>query len=188
MTPRAPVPLWRRWLMWPAVALAVLNLGTLAAYTLPRRHQEKTVAERARALREEVEKERKANEGIRLQAQAVGVNVRDMKRFLTKVVGGREGLSVVLEDLEKTARDQGLEPGRRSYHRSELHVLPLVRFDVTLPISGSYKQLMGFLDALERSPRFVIVDEVRYQDREGGAPDLNVSISAYFAREGENAD
>jgi Tfp pilus assembly protein PilO len=183
-----PRPFWRRWLMWPALGLMVLNLGTLVAYTLPRRLQERTIVERARTLREEVERERKVNEGLRLQAQAVGANLRDMKRFLKQVVAGREGLSVVLEELEHTAQEQGLQPGRRAYHRNELDRLPLVRFEVTLPLSGSYKQLMGFLDALERSPRFVIVDKVSYKDKDGGAPDLDVTLSAYFARDVERGD
>lgn len=186
MSLQAPRPFWRRWLMWPALGLLALNLATFSAYTLPRRLQERTMAERAQTLREEVERERRVNDGLRLQAQAVGANVRDMQRFLKQVVASREGLSVILEELERTAEEQGLRPERRDYQREELDRLPLVRFEVTFPVSGSYTQLMGFLDALERSPRFVIVDKIKYQDREGGAPDMNVILSAYFAKGAEN--
>jgi Tfp pilus assembly protein PilO len=186
VSPQAPRPFWRRWLMWPALALLATNLATFFSYTLPRRLQERTLVERAAVLREEVQRERRVNEGLRLQAQAVGANIQDMQRFLKQVVAGREGLSVILEELESTAREQGLRPERRTYRREELDKLPLVRFEVTLPVSGTYAQLMGFLDALERSPRFVIVDKVKYQDREGGAPDMNVTLSAYFAKSVEN--
>lgn len=186
MSPQAPRPFWRRWLLWPALGLLGLNLAAFATYTLPRRLQERTLVERAAILREEVQRERQVNEGLRLQAQAVGANLQDMQRFLKKVVAVREGLSVVLEELEQTAREQGLRPERRAYSREELDRLPLIRFEVSLPVSGSYKELMGFLDALERSPRFVIVEKVRYQDKEGGSPDMNVTLSAYLAKGAEN--
>lgn len=186
MIRQAPAPLWRRWLMWPALILFVANVGAFLGYTLPRRLQERTLAERARALRDEVERERRVNDGLRLQVQAVGANMQDMRRFLKQIVAGREGLSVVLEELEQTAREQGLQPERRSYHREELDRLPLVRFQVTFPVKGSYSQLMSFLDALERSPRFVTVDKLSYQVKEESAPDMSIILSAYFAKGVEN--
>jgi Tfp pilus assembly protein PilO len=168
------------------VGLLVLNLGTLLAYTLPRRLQERSLAEQAVTLREEVARERRVNEGLRQQALVIGANTQDMNRFLKQVVAGRDSLSTVLEELERTAREAGLRTDRRSYNRDEIEMLSLVRFEVRLPLSGSYRQLMTFLDALERSPRFVTVDRVKYQDREGGAPDLSVTVSAYFAKGVEN--
>jgi Tfp pilus assembly protein PilO len=169
------------------VGLLVLNLGTLGGYTLPRRLAERTLAERAVALREEVARERALAEGLRRQTLVVGANARDMQRFLTQVVAGRGDLSAVLEELEGTARDLGLRPERRTYDRDELRKLPLVRFEVKLPLAGSYQQLMGFLDAMERSPRFATVDRVRFQDREGGSPGLDLTVSAYFAKASEHA-
>lgn len=187
MTPRpGPRPFWRRWLLWPVVGLLGLNLATLLAHTLPRRLQERTLAAQAVTLREEVARERGVNEGLRQQAQVIGVNTRDMHRFLKQVVAGRDSLSTVLEELESTAHEVGLRTKQRSYSREEVDKLALVRFQVTLPLSGSYRQLMDFLDALERSSRFVTIDKVKYQDREGGAPDLNVIVSAYFAKGVEN--
>jgi len=183
---QGPRPFWRRWLLWPALGLLVLNLGTFAAYTFPRRLQERTLAARAVTLREEVERERRVNEGLRRQSQVIGANAQDMQRFLRQVVAGRDSLSAILEELERSAQDLGLRTERRSYNREELDKLPLVRFEVTLALFGSHGQLMGFLDALERSPRFITVDRVKYQDREGGAPELNVTISAYFAKGAEH--
>jgi Tfp pilus assembly protein PilO len=178
----APRPFWRRFLLWPAVGLLGLNLGAFFAYTVPRRLQERTLAAQAVTLREEVARERQVNGGLRKQAQVIGTNTQDMHRFLREVVAERDSLSTVLEELERTARESGLRTQQRNYKREEVDKLGLVRFEVTLPLLGTDPQLMSFLDALERSPRFVTVDRVKYQNREGDAPGLSLLVSAYFAR------
>lgn len=177
-----PRPFWRRFLLWPAVGLLGLNLGAFFAYTIPRRLQERTLAAQAVTLRQEVARERQVNEGLRKQARVIGTNTQDMQRFLKEVVAQRDTLSAVLEELERTARESGLRTERRNYKREDLDKLALVRFEVTLPLLGTDAQLMAFLDALERSPRFVTVDRVKYQKREGDAPGLSLLVSAYFAR------
>lgn len=179
--PARPRPFWRRFLLWPSLLLLGLNLAVFFAYTLPRRMQQRSLAERATELREEVAREGKADAALRGQFQVVGANTRDMQRFLKGVVAERDGLSKVLEELEATAKELGLRPERRSYNREELDKLPLVRFEVTLPVAGPYPKLMSFLDALERSPRFVTLEKVTFQDREGGSPGLSLVLSAYLA-------
>ena len=181
-----PRPFWRRVLLWPAVGLLVLNVGVLLAYTLPRRLQERTLSAQLLTLREDVARERKVNEGLRRQSQVVGANTQDLHRFLKQVVAQRDSLSTILEELERMAREAGLQTERRSYSRTELDKLPLVQFEVSLPVAGTFTQLLGFLDAVERSGRFLTVDKVRYQDREGDSPGSQIIVSAYFAQGAEN--
>jgi Tfp pilus assembly protein PilO len=181
-----PKPFWRRFLLWPALLLLAANLGGLFAYTLPRRLQERTLSDHLVTLREDVARERKVNEGLRQQSQVVGSNARDMQRFLKEVVAQPDSLSTILEELERMARESGLRTENRRYSRSELDKLPLVRFEVALPVAGSFKQLVGFLDTLERSPRFLTVDKVTYQDRSGDLPTSQIIVSAYFARGAED--
>jgi Tfp pilus assembly protein PilO len=54
-----------------------------------------------------------------------------------------------------------------------------------MPLSGTYGQLVSFLDKIQRSPRFVTVDEVRLSRAEAGQrPEMEVSFSAFFRPEG----
>jgi len=54
------------------------------------------------------------------------------------------------------------------------------RVVVTLPLEGSYAQLVGFLRQVETSPRFLTVDGVSMRaDAETGAA-LQVELSAYL--------
>jgi hypothetical protein len=184
-------PFWRRRLLVPFLVLLGLNLAVFAAYTLPRRMQEKNIASRAIVLREEVERERRATAELRRRAETVESNNRDVARFYREIVGGRRlGLLPVLEELEAVAARLGLEAPRRSYAPKEVKgVAGLSRFQVMMPVTGNYRQLGAFLGALERSPHFLTVDQVAIRQKEGSVADLAIVLSAYFrGEEGSRAD
>ena len=62
---------------------------------------------------------------------------------------------------------------------------PLERVAVTLPLEGSYAELVGFLRGVERSERFLTVDRVslRADAESGGA--LQVELSTYLRQSPE---
>ena len=184
-------PFWRRRLLLPFLALAVLNVAVFLAYTLPRRMQEKNIASRVVVLREEVERERRATAELRRRAETLDSNKRDVARFYREVVGGRRiGLLPVLEELESVATRLGLKSPRRAYAPEEVKgVAGLNRFQVTMPVTGSYRQLGSYLAALEQSPHFLTVDKVSLRQKEGSVADLAIVLSAYFrGDEGGHAD
>lgn len=175
-------PFWRRRLLVPVLALLGLNLAVFLAYTLPRRMQEENIASRAVVLREEVERERRAMAELRRRAETLESNNRDVARFYREVVGGRRiGLLPVLQELEGMASELGLQSPRRNYSPKEVKgVAGLSRFQVTMPVTGTYRQLGSFLGALERSPHFLTVDKVSIRQKEGSVADLAIVLSAYF--------
>ena len=184
-------PFWRRRLLTPALVLLGLNIAVFCAYTLPRRMKEKNIASRVVVLREEVERERRATAELRRRADTLQSNNRDVARFYREVVGARRiGLLPVLEELEAVAAKFGLQSPRRSYTPKEVKgVAGLSRFQVTMPVSGNYRQLGAFLGALERSPHFLTVDQVAIRQKEGSVADLAIVLSAYFrGEEGASAD
>lgn len=184
-------PFWRRRLLVPFLALLGLNLAAFLAYTLPRRMQERNITTRAVVLREEVERERRATAELRRRAETLETNNRDVARFYREVVGGRRmGLLPILQELEGMANGLGLQSQRRSYAPEEVKgVAGLSRFQITMPVSGTYRQLGSFLGLLERSPHFLTVDKVSIRQREGGVAELSIVVSAYFrGEEGARAD
>jgi Tfp pilus assembly protein PilO len=153
--------------------------------------QEKNIASRVVVLREEVERERQATAALRRRAETLDSNKRDVARFYREVVGGRRmGLLPVLEELESLAARLGLKSPRRAYAPEEVKgVAGLSRFQVTMPVTGSYRQLGSFLGALEQSPHFLTVDKVSLRQKEGSMADLAIVLSAYFrGDEGGHAD
>jgi len=185
-------PFWRRRLLVPALVLLALNVGAYFGYTLPRSARERTIAARAVVLREELAAERARVGALRQRAGAIQANATDVVRFY-EALGRKESLLKIQEAIVGVARQLGLTLGDRSYaNESVKGSKSLTRFRVTMPISGSYRQVVSFLQRIESLPHFVTVDSIAIrEDTRGtrGATNLNVVLSVYFVdREQRDAD
>jgi Tfp pilus assembly protein PilO len=182
----ASAPFWRRRLLPVFLVLAGVNLVALAAWTGPQYWKQRNAASRAEAGRAELERERRTAAALRERAAAIRANASDLERFYRSLAGAEKGdLLPTLEAIEELARAPGLTPGRRAFQREDVEKARVERVAVTLPLSGSYDQLVGFLREVEASPRFLTVDRVAMRaDRDGGAA-LQVELSTYLRRASE---
>ena len=173
--------LWRR-LLLPVLALLGLNGLVLAAYTLPRTLQVKSATARAEEVRKELAREREANAVLRRQAEAIRGNAADAARFYREfVVGSRAELIPLLEDIDRMATEPGLKPSARTYQLEDVKGADLTRVEVLLAVEGSYDQLVGFLERVERSKHFLTIDRIGLSAGSNtGSPSLRVELSAYL--------
>ena len=174
-------PIWRTTLLPAFLVLLALNLGVLVAWTLPRLLRQKNAVERAVAGRGELTRERERASALRERAAAIRANRADLERFYSKLAGSEaKDLLPTLEAIEEMAGAAGLHPASRTLRRESVDKAPLERVAVTLPLEGSYAELVGFLRGVERQPRFLTVDRValRADAESGGA--LQVELSTYL--------
>jgi len=179
-------PFWRGTLLPAFLVLLALNLGVLLAWTLPRSLRQKSAAERAVVARAELARERERADAVRERAAAIRANRADTERFYTKLAGSeKQDLLPTLAAIEELARAGGLQPASRALRRENVDRAPLERVAVTLPLEGSYAELVGFLRGVERSPRFLTIDRVslRADAESGGA--LQVELSTYLRQSPE---
>jgi Tfp pilus assembly protein PilO len=173
-------PFWRRRLLPAVVTLLGLNLVVLAGWTAPRTWRQRNAAARAEAARAEVERLRATTSALRLRANTIRANAKDLERFYGTLVGTEKAdLLPTLEAIEDLARSPGLRTGARSVRREEVEDAPIERVAVTLPLVGSYAQLVRFLGEVERSPRFLTVDSITMRGQDRGTS-LEVELSAYL--------
>src|SRR6185295_15011871 len=87
----------------------------------------------------------------------------------------------LLEDIDHMATEPGLKPSARNYKLEDVKGADLTQVVVQLGVEGSYQQLMGFLDRVERSKHFLTIDRVGLSAGETtGTPKLRVELSAYM--------
>lgn len=179
-------PLWRKALLPAFLLLLAVNLGALVAWTLPRSLRQKNAAERAVAARVELARERERAEALRERAATISANRADLERFYATLAGDeKKDLLPMLTAIEELARAGGLQPASRALRRENVEKAPLERVAVTLPLEGSYAELVGFLRGVEGSERFLTVDRVslRADADSGGA--LQVELSTYLKQSPE---
>jgi Tfp pilus assembly protein PilO len=58
----------------------------------------------------------------------------------------------------------------------------LAEIDISMPLTGTYQQSAGFLQKLERSDQFLVVDSIQMREASasvGGGTDLDMRLKAY---------
>ncbi len=172
---------WMRALLPAFGALLLLNLVVFAAWTLPRSYRQRNAAARLQRARVELAGQRRQVAALHDRAAAIRANSADLGRFYQKQVGSESSeLFSTYEAIEAMARAPGLRPGSRSIQREPVRAAPLERVRFTLPLEGSYGQLVGFLREVESSPRFLTIDSVSMHAVAERGATLQVQVSAYF--------
>jgi Tfp pilus assembly protein PilO len=179
-------PFWQRRLLPLFLALLSANVLAFAVWTGPRYWMQKNAARRAEAARAELTRQRQATIALRQRAAAIRENAADVERFERSLAGAeRADLLPALKAIEDLARAPGLRPGAHSFQREELQDAPVERVAVTLPLEGSYDQLVGFLREVENSQRFLTVDSISMRAENKGGARLQVELSTYLRTSGE---
>jgi Tfp pilus assembly protein PilO len=183
----AGAPFWRQRLVPAFLVLLGMNLVALAGWTGPRYWRQKNAATRAEAARAEVARQRRAAAALRERAASIRGHAADVERFYRSLAGSEEAdLLPTLKAIEQLAGSPGLRPGARGLRRDEVRDARVERVAVTLPLEGSYEQLVEFLREVEASPRFLTVDRVSMQAESDGGARLQVELSTYL-RQGADA-
>jgi len=174
-------PFWRRRLLPAFLVVLGGNVLALAAWTGPRTLRLRNATERVEEARAEVARVRQEVTALDERAAAIVANAADLKRFYESVIGPEsEELVPALRDIERMARAPGLQPGARHFTRRTIMDAAVERVEVTVPLEGSYHQLVGFLEEVEGSPRFLTIDAIGLSGERDSGGQLLVQMSAYM--------
>lgn len=187
MTALASREAWTRPYTWPFLALFGANLLLFGVFTLPRSIQERRTAARALLLRDQIEGRRKEVSAVRTMTDTVNSNVMDTTRFYEQHVKDCSGVSgVLLQDLRGLGRELGVRADRMSTSSPKaIDGVALAEIEIGMPLTGTYQQSATFLQRLERSEQFVVVDSIQMREAsarssgEAGGTDLDMRLKAY---------
>jgi Tfp pilus assembly protein PilO len=87
-----------------------------------------------------------------------------------------EALPEVLGKVQRAARDNGLQLEKGEYRLSQEREFPLARYQVTLPLRGTYPQVRGFVnDVLDAVPAAAL-DELALKREAAGDPMVEARV------------
>jgi len=125
-------------------------------------------------------------------ARSVVEQMRDLKIKLQDAIQNRQqfsrqnlllqegAFSVMLEDLERLATQNGLRTGGVSYALQEERDQDLIKVEATLAVSGGYSNLVHFINRLEQSEVFWIIDSLNVSGSISRELQLNLRMETYF--------
>lgn len=107
----------------------------------------------------------------------------DLARLRSDVLSTRvERMVDVQRELERLCREFRIDLDSVNYDNEELPEEGLERFAMIVPLEGGYANLRRFLQAVEDSENFLVVERVALgEGKEGGVMlMLNITLAAYF--------
>lgn len=171
----------RKRLLVLLAAIFAFNLVAYFAFTLPRSLRQRNLDSRLHSARAEAQQERQKLKELRARFDLVAANKKDATDFYRSHAGPRGGSLVpLLKEVEGLAREHGLQVGNQGFEMEPVKGAPLDRFQVRMPVRGTYRELARFVQALERSQQFVTLDEITVRGQQAGEAELTMVLSCYF--------
>lgn len=160
----------------------VLNVVVFFAVTQRLANKQERLARERESLVATLEERSSELAALQSRVARAAANSSAVDEFWTEIVRVRvPGLTEAWEEIDRLASESDVLKGRTSYDRDLLDV-GLEQIKATMPVEGDYFDLVRFINRLERSPRFFLVEEVRLS--QGSADDaairLDCSISFYL--------
>lgn len=168
--------------------LVVANLAAAAALFRPWGGSPEEMQRQLAALRREVRQREEAVGRLRALAGAVEKTRRETDRFLEDYfLPAHSAYSTVLDELRAMAEKSGLRPRDHSFELQPIEGSgTLELMNVTGNYEGSFANLVEFVNAVDRSPRFLTIERLQASPLQTqGSLTVNLRINVFVRREGE---
>ena len=90
------------------------------------------------------------------------------------------GYSAISTDMGKIAADTGVKVTSERYMQHESDIPSLQRVEIEADVSGDYLPLVRFINSLERSRLFFIVDDLQLAGEQSGTVRLRIKLETYL--------
>src|ERR1700730_6962148 len=100
--------------------------------------------------------------------------------FTTHFRPAGAGYSAVSEDLGQLSHSAGLRTDTISFHQHPPDARGLMEIEISTAVEGDYTSLVTFLDKLEPSDHFYVLDGLSLASANGGKIRLNIQLRTYF--------
>jgi len=124
-------------------------------------------------------------------------DVARLREHYTRVMEGRSNLDKFYADVLSTKNERLISFQKEirdiagkfhislesiSYPREEFTKDKVAKFGATMPLTGSYENLREFIDTIEKSENFIVIESIQLANsKEGGVIlSLNIMLSTYF--------
>ena len=90
------------------------------------------------------------------------------------------GYSAVSQDLGQLSRAAGLQSDSITFHQHNPDARGLMEVDISTAVEGNYDSLIEFLNKLEHSDNFYVLDSLALASSSAGKLRLNLQLRTYF--------
>src|ERR1700682_4949982 len=100
--------------------------------------------------------------------------------FTTHFRPAGAGYSAVSEDLGQLSHSAGLRTDTVTFHQHNADDRGLMEIEIATAVEGDYESLVNFLNKLEHSDHFYVLDSLSLASSNAGKIRLNIQLRTYF--------
>jgi Tfp pilus assembly protein PilO len=163
--------------------LAVVNLALYVTLNLPRVHRQAVEERRVSDLTQNLAEVSRRVALMKDLDQRFETEKSKVDTFYNDVLGTKDRRMIQIQrEVRAIAASLGMDPETIAYQPEILDKVGLISFNINVPLAGDYRNLRQFINKIERSQNFLIVESVSLGGaKDGGALlDLNIRLSTYF--------
>lgn len=169
----------RKGFLWLLTVL-LLNGALFAGVTHRLANKQERLAAELERLQAELEDKRKELSVLSESEERASRNAEAVRKFWNDVVQERvPGLTEAWDEIDRLASETNVTRGRTGYDREILDV-GLEQIKATMPVEGDYFDLVRFINRLERSERFFLVEQIALSQREQGESTIQLDCRITF--------
>jgi Tfp pilus assembly protein PilO len=171
---------WKKWVRWGLAvvvladaALVYVNVQSGDAGSQMRSLEELTRqhAEMLRDIRRAEEIEKNLKENVRKQCDTF---------FAEQLRPADGGYSSIVADIGEVAKNTGLQASGISFREREVEGRGVVEVQVSANVEGNYPSIVRFINGLERSKSFYLLNRIALDSSEAGLVKLTLELKTYF--------
>jgi Tfp pilus assembly protein PilO len=172
---------WKKWVRWGLGVLLVLDLALVVVDWRAGLADAQQQAQQAHLLAGELvllQKDVERADAIRAHLPAVR---GESDRFYTdELLTASTGYSAVVADLGDLAAHSGLKTTGVQFEQQIVKNRGVTEVQIRAAVEGDYPSLIQFINGLERSKNFYLLDTLSLASATSGSIKLNLTLRTYF--------
>ncbi len=169
-------------------SLLVLNFIVFVLIVVPEKQKISSLQEEYSEQRHKIQEEKKSLRDLESRLSSLQKADADLKRIFKEVLSSKtQGVTEIREELEELAGTLGVDRSNVDYRYELMPDLGLRRFVLSVPVEGNYRDIRHFINEIERSSHFLILDRVdlstERETQSGESLILSFQLSTYLTDE-----
>ncbi len=175
---------WPAWKKGIAAALSLLVVADVALVVVlwqigregpqAMRMRRVSLTQKAKLLRADVNR----GEQIRVSLPLAGKQCDDF--YNQAFLNSSTGYSQIETDLNAISKDAGVQTAGLKFGQKDVKGRGVTEVDVSTRVTADYPSLIRFINGVERSKDFYLLDGMKMQSAKDGMVDLEIRLHTYF--------
>ncbi|MFQ5719739.1 MAG: type 4a pilus biogenesis protein PilO [Acidobacteriota bacterium] len=164
-------------------ALVVINALVMFGVTRPRLAQARNADQTTANLASRVERAERQVKTLSEKVERLKQNKAELEKFFSDDLSSKTSRLVPIQrEIQKIAEQFQVGVSQLNFDHERVKGTDLVRLAVNIPLTGGYNNLRQFVQNVEHSDIFLVIDSMQLQttERGGALLNLNIRLVSYF--------